>query len=76
MHCTIGVAKTEALISCAVTAQLICAFVFAYAFCWFSDAVAEIVLGMLASPVCQDSNCNINMCYLEQQNAPRPLINR
>ena len=26
----IGVAKTKALISCAVTAQLICAFVFAY----------------------------------------------
>ena len=29
--CTICVAKTKALISCAVTAQLICAFVFAYA---------------------------------------------
>ena len=27
--CTIRVAKTKALISCAVTAQLICAFVFA-----------------------------------------------
>ena len=31
MECTIYVAKTKALISCAVTAQLICAFVFAYA---------------------------------------------
>ena len=29
--CTIGVAKTKALISFAVTAKLICAFVFAYA---------------------------------------------
>ena len=29
--CTIDVAKTKALISCTVTAQLICAFVFAYA---------------------------------------------
>ena len=29
--CTIYVAKTKALISCAVTAQLICVFVFAYA---------------------------------------------
>ena len=29
--CTIYVAKTKALISCAVTAQLVCAFVFAYA---------------------------------------------
>ena len=27
--CTIPVAKTKALISCAVTAQLICVFVFA-----------------------------------------------
>ena len=29
MACTIHVAKTKALISCAVTAQLICVFVFA-----------------------------------------------
>ena len=29
--CTICVAKTNALVSCAVTAQLICAIVFAYA---------------------------------------------
>ena len=29
-NCTICVAKTKALISCAVTAQLICAFVFAW----------------------------------------------
>ena len=31
MNCNICVAKTKALISCAVTAQLICVFVFAYA---------------------------------------------
>ena len=37
---TIRAAKTKALISCAVTAQLICGFVFAYAKCWFSNAVA------------------------------------
>ena len=35
-------AKTKALISCAVTAQLICAFVFAYADCWFSDVAAQL----------------------------------
>ena len=35
-------AKTKALISYAVTAQLICAFVFAYADCSFSDAAAQI----------------------------------
>ena len=33
--CTIRVAKKKALISFAVTAKLICAFVFAYADCWF-----------------------------------------
>ena len=31
MHCSISVSKTKALISCAVTVQLICTFVFAYA---------------------------------------------
>ena len=41
-NCTICVAKTKALISFAVTAKLICAFVFAYADCWFSHAVAQI----------------------------------
>ena len=40
--CTIRVAKTKALISFAVTAKLVCAFVFAYADCWFSYAVAHI----------------------------------
>ena len=37
------VAKTKALISFAVTAKLICAFVFAYADCWFSHEVAQIM---------------------------------
>ena len=36
-------AKTKAQISCAVTAQLICVFVFAYANCWFSHAQAQLV---------------------------------
>ena len=42
MNCTIHVAKTKALISFAVTAKLICAFVFASANCWFSHAAAHI----------------------------------
>ena len=42
-NCTIHVAKTKALISFAVTAKLICTFVFACADCWFSHAVAHIV---------------------------------
>ena len=50
-HCTfrlqivilqIAYAKTKTQISCAVSAQLICTFDFAYAICWFSDAVAQI----------------------------------
>ena len=36
------VAKTKALISIAVTAKLICVFVFAYAKCWFSHDTAHI----------------------------------
>ena len=36
--------KKNALISFAVTAKLICAFVFAYADCWFYLAVAQIVV--------------------------------
>ena len=42
-NCTIRVAKTKALISCAVTAQLICAFVFAYAKICFSQDAAQII---------------------------------
>ena len=30
VHCTIDVAKEKVLISCAVAAQLVCVFVFAY----------------------------------------------
>ena len=39
--CTIRVAKTKALISFAVTAKLICVFVFAYANNRFSHDVAQ-----------------------------------
>ena len=35
--------QTKALISFAITAKLVCAFVFAYADCWFSHAAAHIV---------------------------------
>ena len=42
--CTIHVAKTKALISFAVTAKLICGFVFAYANCCFSHAQAHLTL--------------------------------
>ena len=42
-NCTIRVAKTKALISFAVTAKLICVFVFAYADCWFSHGAAHLL---------------------------------
>ena len=42
MDCTIRVVKTKALISFALTAKLICVFVFAYAKCWFSHDTAHI----------------------------------
>ena len=41
------VAKTKALISFAVTAKLICAFVFAYADCWFSHEAAHFIFTVL-----------------------------
>ena len=40
--CTICVVKTKALISCAVTAQLICVFVFAYAKSRYSHDEAQL----------------------------------
>ena len=43
MNFTVRVAKTKTLISFAVTAKLIWSFVFAYADCWFSDVVAQMV---------------------------------
>ena len=36
-------AKTKALISFGVTAKLICTFVFAHAYCWFSHVAAHIL---------------------------------
>ena len=45
------VAKTKALISFAVTAKLICIFVFAYANCWFSHAKAHIYLPLISNSV-------------------------
>ena len=42
--CTIYVAKTKVLISCAVNAQLVWVFVFTYAKSWFSHDVAQIKL--------------------------------
>ena len=48
-NCTIRVAKTKALISFAVTAKLICVFVFAYADCWLSHEAAHFDLILILS---------------------------
>ena len=42
--CTIRVAKTKVLISFAVTAKLICVFVFVYAKFWFSHDAAHLII--------------------------------
>ena len=57
MYCihTINKAKTKALISCAVIAQLICAFVFAYAKVRFSQDTAQV---HLQERFLQDCNSN------------------
>ena len=47
MDCTIRVAKTKALISFAVTAKLICVFVFPYAKIRFSHDAAQFAPGMV-----------------------------
>ena len=49
--CTIHVAKTKALISCAVTAQLICVFVFASAKSRFSHNEPRRLIYYLGSEV-------------------------
>ena len=43
-NCTIRVAKTKALISFAVTAKLICVFVFAYTKSRFSHKETQIIV--------------------------------
>ena len=72
--------KTKALISCAVTAQLICAFGFPYANiyanCWFSDAlshkkvepvcsiVVNVLAGHLCSLFCFGHLCSLGLCSI------------
>ena len=57
-NCTIRVAKTKALISFAVTAKLICVFVFAYANCWFSHAQAQMNISEASWPIL--IKCDVN----------------
>ena len=54
------VAKTKKLISCAVTAQLICVFVFAYADCWF----------LMQGLICKDGENPVSALKIMLQNNP------
>ena len=59
MDCTIYVAKTKALISFAVTAKLICVFVFAYANHWFSHDMAHMSMKTLNILIVADA-CSVH----------------
>ena len=50
-HPCICVVKTKVLISCAVTAQLICVFVFAYAVSTYILSDVEALLSFFSSPL-------------------------
>ena len=43
MGCSICEVKTKVLINCAVTGQLICAFIFTNACCWYSYVEAQMI---------------------------------
>ena len=65
-NCTIGVAKTKVLISFAVTAKLISAFVFAYADCWFSHEAAQMSVILKCSKNAR-SCCLVTIKVVERQ---------
>ena len=64
--------KTKTLISCAVTAQLVCIIVFAYANRWFSHAKAHLDINMRkVEVVCSKSDDQslvkrVNVGYIAQ----------
>ena len=58
MNCTIRVVKTKALISFAVTAKLICAFVFAYADCWFCHEAAHLFISQMYRNTISENNAS------------------
>ena len=66
-------AKTNALISCAVTAQLICVFVFAYANCWFSHAKAHMFIDLIIFVLNSElGNGIVERVRISQNSTPRP----
>ena len=63
MNCTIYVVKTKALISFAVTAKLICVFVFAYAKSRFSHEVAHMIYKEKCFRTMENTNNNLDCFY-------------
>ena len=63
MDCTICVAKTKELISFAVTAKLICVFVFAYAKSQFSHNEAHIQYRWWCSTMAKDGCLQLRHRY-------------
>ena len=59
-NCTTCVVKTKAMISFAVTAKLICAFVFANENCWFSHEAGQIFAAFSSS----ESKLETSQAYL------------
>ena len=68
--CTICVAKTKALISCAVTLQLICVFVFAYAKRRFSQDEAPLETAFLIA------NCGQLVTSVFKNELPRMFLSK
>ena len=60
--CTIRVAKTKTLISFAVTAKLICVFVFAYAKIRFSHVAAHMYVPLLVAYILYMVGLNHQQC--------------
>ena len=53
------------MISIAVTAKLICAFVFAYANCWFSHEVAHLLFAQEYSVHEKTVPCNVAQLHVD-----------
>ena len=73
LNCTNRVAKTKALISFAVTAKLICAFVFVYADCWFFHAAANLVSRICFQGNLRFSNIKMFVCIFRGYPGPASL---
>ena len=63
--------KTETLITFALSAKLVCTFVFAYADCWFSDEAAHIVIQEQTSTFYRDLSSL--HCFVDSHNIPHSI---